>query len=115
MQYLEIIQLLLGLLIALQPVPRLFFPDNPLNKEQQFSTIQVAAPPPDDLKTEAFRVLELKCNSCQRKQNPFMVFNEKNMVKRAPKIYKAVYVDRRMPKGDDIKLSDQEYDTLKEW
>lgn len=67
------------------------------------------------LKEVAFQILDTKCNACHRKQNPFMVFSEKNMVKRAPKIYKMVFVERRMPKGDEIKLTSEEYTTLEKW
>ena len=69
----------------------------------------------DDLKFEAFEVLKTKCNVCHRKQNPFMVFNEKNMTKRARKIYQMVFVKRKMPKGDEITLTDREYTQLENW
>jgi uncharacterized membrane protein len=67
------------------------------------------------LKTEAFNILENKCNVCHRKQNPFMVFNLKNMEKRAKKINKNVFELQRMPKGDEIKLTSEERETLKNW
>ena len=54
------------------------------------------------LRKEAFEILDSKCNVCHRKQNPFMVFKEKNMSKRAKKIYQVVFVERRMPMGNDI-------------
>jgi len=69
----------------------------------------------DDLKTEALNILNTKCNTCHRKQNPFMLFNERNMVKRAPKIHYQVFVARRMPKGNKISLTTEEYTTLKNW
>ena len=69
----------------------------------------------DTLKRAAFQVLETKCNVCHRKQNPFMVFKEKNLEKRAPKIYQMVFVERKMPKGDEIKLTNEEYATLEKW
>ncbi len=69
----------------------------------------------DELKKEALKILEEKCNVCHRKQNPFMIFNQKNMVKRAPKIYKMVFIDRRMPKGDQIRLTTEEYKKLEKW
>lgn len=69
----------------------------------------------EELKKEALQILELKCNVCHRKQNPFMVFKEKNMEKRAPKINQMVFIERRMPKGDEIKLSKEEYTQLKNW
>ena len=68
-----------------------------------------------ELKEEALEILRAKCNVCHRRQNPFMVFNEKNMVKRARKIYYQVFVAKRMPKGDRIQLSETDYDTLKKW
>lgn len=67
------------------------------------------------LKIQAFNILEHKCNVCHRKKNPFMVFNMKNMDKRAEKIDKMVFVYKRMPKGDDIKLTSEERETLKSW
>ncbi len=44
-----------------------------------------------------------------------MVFKEKNMSKRAPKIYQVVFVERRMPKGNEVRLTDEEYSKLKKW
>ena len=67
------------------------------------------------LQKEAFDILEEKYNVCHRKQNPFMRFNVKNMEKRAPKIYKTVFIDRRMPKGDKFPLSIEEYNKLQKW
>ena len=69
----------------------------------------------EDLKLNAFEVLKTKCNICHKKQNPFMVFNEKNMTRRARKIYQMVFVKRKMPKGDEISLTDREYTTLENW
>jgi len=67
------------------------------------------------LKKEALSILVTKCNSCHKKQNPFMIFKEKNMSKRAPKIYQMVFVERIMPKGNEVKLSNEEYKKLKQW
>ncbi len=69
----------------------------------------------DSLKKAAFNILDTQCNGCHRKQNPFMIFKEKNMEKRAPKIYQMVFVERRMPKGNEIKLTNEEYATLEKW
>ena len=69
----------------------------------------------DQLKEEALSILETKCNACHKKQNPFMVFKEKNMTKRAPRIYQQVFLESRMPKGDEIRLTNKEYNTLKKW
>ena len=67
------------------------------------------------IKQEVFEILEGKCNVCHRKQNPFMVFSSNNMERRAPKIYKQVFVTKRMPKGDQIKLTSNDYTILQEW
>jgi len=68
-----------------------------------------------DLKKQVFHILDLKCNACHRKQNPFRVFSLKNMERHAARIYKQVFVLRRMPKGNGIILTEQEYQTLKRW
>ena len=66
-------------------------------------------------KTAALKILQNKCNVCHKKRNPFMIFKQKNMDKRAKRIYKQVFVKKRMPKGDDIKLTLEEYKILEEW
>ncbi len=66
-------------------------------------------------KTAALKILQNKCNVCHKKRNPFMIFKLKNMDKRAKRIYKQVFVKKRMPKGDEIKLTLEEYKTLEEW
>ncbi|MEO0468678.1 MAG: hypothetical protein AAF206_03585 [Bacteroidota bacterium] len=86
-----------GLLSAAKPFPD---PNRPIN---------------ETLKEAAFQVLNTKCNVCHRKKNPFMVFKLKNMEKRAERIYQAVFVSRRMPKGDDIQLTENEYTSLRQW
>ena len=67
------------------------------------------------LKAQAFEILETKCNICHKRQNPFMIFTMKNMDKRAEKINEQVIETRRMPKGDEIKLTTEEYSLLKNW
>ena len=69
----------------------------------------------DSIKTKALKILENKCNVCHKKRNPFMIFKLKNMDRRAKKIYKQVFVKKRMPKGDEIKLTVEEYNTLETW
>lgn len=71
--------------------------------------------PEPDVKAAAFEILQLKCNVCHKKQNPFKVFSLKNMDKHAPKIYKQVFVYKRMPKGNQIQLTEAEYQTLSTW
>lgn len=71
--------------------------------------------PEPELRQAAFKLLKAKCNVCHKKKNPFKIFSLKNMDKHAPKIYKQVFVYQRMPKGSTIKLTDEEYQTLKIW
>lgn len=71
--------------------------------------------PESELKKEAFKILKSKCNICHRKKNPFKIFSLRNMDRHASKIYKQVFVYRRMPKGDKIKLTEEEYQLLKTW
>ncbi|MFK7774634.1 MAG: hypothetical protein AB8F94_21015 [Saprospiraceae bacterium] len=68
-----------------------------------------------ELKKAAFQILKSKCNVCHKKKNPFKIFTLKNMDRHAKKIHKQVFVYRRMPKGDSVKLTDEEYQTLKNW
>ena len=69
----------------------------------------------EELKHSAFQILDTKCNVCHRKENPFMLFKESNMTKKAKKIYQVVFIEQRMPKGKDILLTKHEYLTLKKW
>ena len=69
----------------------------------------------DDLKAAAFEILKNKCNVCHKKQNPFKIFSLKNMDKHAAKINQQVFVYKRMPKGNTIKLTEEESSTLKKW
>ena len=69
----------------------------------------------DPLKEDVLKILDNNCNACHRKQNPFMIFNERNISRRSNRIYQAVFVDRRMPKGDQFTLTQEEYKILKQW
>ena len=68
-----------------------------------------------ELKQKVLGILKAKCNVCHKKQNPFKVFSERNMERHAPKIYEQVFVKRRMPKGNEITLTEEEYGILKQW
>ncbi|MEM6262416.1 MAG: hypothetical protein AAGI38_07910 [Bacteroidota bacterium] len=72
-------------------------------------------PSPTYLTQRAFTILDAKCNVCHRKQNPFRVFSLKNMEKNAKRIHEQVFLKQRMPKGDEIKLTQAEYRTLEAW
>lgn len=67
------------------------------------------------LKQTALSVLVQKCNVCHKIYNPGKVFTADNMEALAPKIYKQVFVKRRMPKGREIKLTPEEEQLLREW
>ncbi len=71
--------------------------------------------PDPEVRQKALTVLQEKCNVCHKKQNPFKVFSLKNMDKHAPKIYKQVFVYQRMPKGNKIKLTEEESQNLRNW
>ncbi|MEL6254798.1 MAG: hypothetical protein AAFR87_22525 [Bacteroidota bacterium] len=71
--------------------------------------------PSEELKQAAFEILQNKCNVCHVRQNPRRVFSLENMNELAPRIYKQVFVKKRMPRGRKIKLTQGEYDTLQNW
>ncbi|MEM6768065.1 MAG: hypothetical protein AAF655_24230 [Bacteroidota bacterium] len=81
----------------------------------ELPTESVGEPETIDLKQQAFTLLQQKCNLCHKKQNPFKVFSLKNMEKYAKKIHHQVFVLKRMPKGDDIQLTEEEYQILEKW
>ena len=68
-----------------------------------------------DMEEAVLAILDAKCNVCHKRQNPFRVFKSKNLDKNAPKIKEQVFVKKRMPKGDEIKLTEQELNTLNTW
>lgn len=64
---------------------------------------------------EAFTVLQTQCNICHRDQNPSKVFTTENMNGFAKKIKRQVFVWKRMPKGKDNNLTEEEKEILKAW
>lgn len=68
-----------------------------------------------DKKTEAFKILNTKCNACHLTKNPGRIFTLENMNSFAPEIHKQVFVRKRMPKGKNYKLSGEELLVLKNW
>lgn len=67
----------------------------------------------NNLKKRALTVLQNKCNGCHRAQNPGKVFTRDNMERLAPKIYKQVFIKKRMSKNG--KLTEEERQVLFEW
>jgi len=66
-------------------------------------------------KQEAYAVLQAQCNTCHRTQNPTKVFTTENMNGFAKKIKRQVFVWKRMPKGNENKLTEKEKEILKTW
>lgn len=64
---------------------------------------------------EVFHILTIKCNVCHLDKNPNKVFTLENMNGFARKIQRQVFVWKRMPKGKEIALSNQEKEKLKRW
>lgn len=64
---------------------------------------------------DALKVLTEKCNVCHRRQNPGKVFTPDNMNNLAPAIYKQVFIKKRMPRGNTIKLSEADRKALMDW
>lgn len=94
----------------------LFIKDNP--NAQKLPTYFVSQPVEaveSEVKQVAFQILRAKCNACHKKKNPFKIFSLKNMNRHAKKIHKQVFVYRRMPKGDSVKLTKTEYQALRNW
>lgn len=103
---------ILGLLpVYLQILPR----HKGLEAVVQMQQNRVIQDPELQLKQVALEVLKTKCNVCHRKKNPFRIFSLKNMDRHAPRIYKQVFIFKRMPKGDQIKLTGEDYQSLKHW
>lgn len=65
----------------------------------------------DSIEQKALDVLEHRCNTCHRKQNPFKIFKAKNLKKYAPLIKQQVFELKRMPK-DGSTLSEAEQEAL---
>lgn len=67
------------------------------------------------VKVLALKVLVEKCNVCHQRQNPRKVFTDSNMDDLAPSIYKQVFVKKRMPRGNTIKLGKEDQKALTDW
>jgi len=79
-----------------------------------FSDSLVVQDPPNK-KELAFKVLQTKCNVCHEQKNKRMIFTLDNMDSRGKKIYRQVFKWKRMPKGNEIKLTAEELTQLKSW
>lgn len=77
--------------------------------------LKVLQKEPSEIKQEAYVILKNKCNVCHLKKNPFKVFSLKNMDRLAPRIKEQVFVLKRMPKGNKVKLTLEEKQGLLNW
>jgi len=68
-----------------------------------------------DFKYKVYNVLEQKCNICHKNENPKRIFTLQNMDKYARKINRQVFVWKRMPKGNKIKLTPSEKEIIRNW
>jgi len=75
----------------------------------------IKTPPNSAIKQAAFGVLTKKCNVCHTTKNPRKVFTLNNMNKYARKINRQVFVWKRMPKGNKIKLTKTDREKLRQW
>lgn len=69
----------------------------------------------DPLKEGVLKILDKNCSACHRRHNPSMVFNERNITKRSKIIYQAVFIDKRLPIGNQFELTQEEYKILQQW
>jgi len=98
-----------AILLALVAIPALQFAKQP--NSESLEPFEKGA----NMKKAAYQVLHTKCNVCHQIKNPRRVFTLENMSGLAPKIYKQVFIKKRMPKGNDIQLTREEYNTLENW
>ena len=66
-------------------------------------------------KTEAFKVLQTKCNACHSTKKRTDIFTLENMDSLAIDINKQVFIKQKMPKGKKVKLTEEEMLKLKSW
>lgn len=66
-------------------------------------------------KSGAFKVLQIKCNSCHATKKRTDVFTWENMDSLATDIWKQVFVRKKMPKGRKINLTQGEATALQDW
>lgn len=94
--------------VALMSVVFLFF------SFRETADIDVAQSPDPKLKARALIVLQNKCNDCHRKKNKSVIFTKDNMNSKSRKIYKQVFVKKKMPK-EDVVLTTSERKDLQLW
>lgn len=86
-------------------------PCQPLIKQPDHLEVSIML----DLKSDAYEILKVKCNGCHQIKNPAWVFTLDNMTIFSEEINKQVFIKKRMPKGKEIKLTQEEYQRLRNW
>jgi len=82
----------------------------------QYSAHDLKINTPDPTaKKKAYSIFKRKCNVCHNTDNPNKVFTMDNMDGFAKKIKRQVFLWRRMPKGNEIVLTEKEKQELKSW
>jgi uncharacterized membrane protein len=66
-------------------------------------------------KETALKILEEKCNTCHLIEKPESIFTVENMDLYSKKINRQVFIFKIMPKGEEVKLDEQEKEALKSW
>ena len=87
----------------------------PIKGQDELTAVYTANYSVKDTKGTAFQILDNKCNVCHQKRNKRRVFTLENMNPWANDIYKQVFIKKRMPKGNKIKLNTKEYQELLTW
>jgi len=81
---------------------------------KEVAEIAAVQSPDPKLKAKALIVLQNKCNVCHRKKNKSVIFTKENMNSKSRKIYKQVFVKKKMPK-EDVVLTTGERKDLQLW
>lgn len=68
-----------------------------------------------NVKLAAFNILKAKCNGCHVRQNSTKVFTTTNMNSLAQNIHEQVFIRKRMPRGNRVRLTEAEYNILRSW
>lgn len=107
-----IIKLIFGIVIAvIVSFPNLIFKLTP----GQIITVKDHIDHQDSVSLKAFRILDTKCNVCHTKRNSRRIFTTENMDSWSDDVYRQVFVKKRMPKGNEIRLEAAEYSLLFAW
>ncbi|MEL6559613.1 MAG: hypothetical protein AAFQ94_15585 [Bacteroidota bacterium] len=109
---LAIFKLIFGIFIAVViSFPNLFFKVTP----GQITTTKNHINHLDTVSLKAFQILDTKCNICHMKRNRKRIFTTENMNGWSDDVYRQVFVKKRMPKGNKIRLEAAEYSLLFAW